>query len=190
MDSKRRNPQIEARWRDAIERHRASGLTTQAFCRREQLAAPSFYAWRYAIQERDAELDIPARPPFVPLIVRDLENSTLFSDCRGQLGVVIKIEHDLAETEKACPCCGEVSQRMGYDMSEQLEHLPASFQVLRHLRHKYVCHRCEAETLDAQIAMATRLPQPTDKGLAGLGLLAYVITSRLGDLSAIAAPRN
>jgi transposase len=93
----------------------------------------------------------------------------------------IEIEHDLPEAEKACPCCGEGRQRMGSDVSEQLEYLPASFKVLRHVRHKYVCRRCETETLNAQIAIAAKPPQAIDKGLAGPGLLAYVITSKLGD---------
>ena len=66
-------------------------------------------------------------------------------------------------------------------MSEQLEYLPASFQVLRHVRHTYACRRRETTAIDPQIATAAKPPQPIDKGLAGPGLLAYVITSKLGD---------
>jgi hypothetical protein len=33
-------------WRAAIARQRASGLSVRAFCRRENLSEPSFYAWR------------------------------------------------------------------------------------------------------------------------------------------------
>lgn len=47
----------------------------------------------------------------------------------------IEIEHDLADAEKPCPCRGEVRQRIGAEVSEQLEYLPASFKVLRHVRH-------------------------------------------------------
>jgi transposase len=93
----------------------------------------------------------------------------------------IEIEHDLADDEKPCPCCGEVRQRMGQEVSEQLEYLPASFKVLRHVRHTYACRRCEATAVDPRIATAAKPPQPIDKGLAGPGLLAYVITSKLGD---------
>jgi transposase len=93
----------------------------------------------------------------------------------------IEIEHDLADDEKPCPCCGAMRQRIGQEVSEQLEYLPASFQVLRHVRHTYACRRCEQEAFDPQIATAAKPPQPIDKGLAGPGLLAYVITSKLGD---------
>lgn len=93
----------------------------------------------------------------------------------------IEIEHDLDDAEKPCPCCGEVRQRIGREVSEQLEYLPASFQVLRHVRHTYACQRCEREATATPIATAAKPPQPIDKGLAGPGLLAYVITSKLGD---------
>lgn len=93
----------------------------------------------------------------------------------------VEIEHDLADDEKPCPCCGEIRHRIGREVSEQLEYLPASFKVLRHIRHTYACKRCETTAIDPQIATAARPPQPIDKGLAGPGLLAYVITSKLGD---------
>ena len=93
----------------------------------------------------------------------------------------IEIEHDLTDTEKPCPCCGEVRHRIGQEVSEQLEYLPASFKVLRHVRHTYACKRCETTAIDPQISTAAKPPQPIDKGLAGPGLLAYVITSKLGD---------
>jgi transposase len=93
----------------------------------------------------------------------------------------IEIEHDLADDEKPCPCCGEVRQRIGREVSEQLEYLPASFKVLRHVRHTYACKRCETTAIDPRIVTAAKPPQPIDKGLAGPGLLAYVITSKLGD---------
>jgi transposase len=86
-----------------------------------------------------------------------------------------------ADDEKSCPCCGAMRHRIGAEVSEQLEYLPASFQVLRHVRHTYACKRCETTAIEPQIATAAKPPQPIDKGLAGPGLLAYVITSKLGD---------
>ena len=93
----------------------------------------------------------------------------------------IEIEHDLSETEKLCPCCGEVRCRIGQEISEQLEYLPASFKVLRHIRPKYACRVCDAAGNSPQIAAKPKPPQPIDKGLAGPGLLAYVAVSKFGD---------
>ena len=71
--------------------------------------------------------------------------------------------------------------RIGQEVREQLEYLPASFKVLRHIRHTYACKRCETTAIELQIQKAPKPSQPIDKGLAGPGLLAYVITSKLGD---------
>ncbi len=93
----------------------------------------------------------------------------------------IEIEHDLAPEEKACPACGCERCRIGQEISEQLEYFPANFKVLKHVRHKYACAKCNADGYNPNIAAAKKSSQPIDKGLAGPGLLAYVITSKLGD---------
>lgn len=91
----------------------------------------------------------------------------------------IEIEHDL--DSKACPACGNERSRIGQEVSEQLEYFPASFKVLRHIRHKYACTKCDHDGYNPNIATAEKPPQPIDKGLAGPSLLAYLITSKLGD---------
>jgi transposase len=98
----------------------------------------------------------------------------------------IPIEHDLGGAEKNCPCCGERRQRIGQEKSEQLEHVPANFVVLQHVRHKYACPHCNSGQCpkcdgNGQIEIAVKPDQPIDKGLAGPGLLAYVVTSKLTD---------
>lgn len=91
----------------------------------------------------------------------------------------IEIEHDLAD--KACPACGCERCRIGAEISEQLEYFPASFKVLKHVRHKYACAKCDQDGDNPNIATAVKPPQPIDKGLPGPSLLAYVVTSKLGD---------
>jgi len=51
----------------------------------------------------------------------------------------IPVEHDLTAEEKKCPCCGLERCRIGQEISEQLEYVPASFKVLQHIRPKYAC---------------------------------------------------
>ena len=97
----------------------------------------------------------------------------------------IPIEHDLKPEEKLCPCCGLERCRIGKEVTEQLEYFPASFQVLQHIRYKYACKPC-AQGCDkcdgkANIEIAEKPGQPIEKGLPGPGLLAHVITSKLGD---------
>ncbi len=61
---------LEAAWRDRVTRWRASGLNVRDFCRREGLSEPSFYSWRRALAERDADAVAPDAPAFVPVHVR------------------------------------------------------------------------------------------------------------------------
>jgi transposase len=97
----------------------------------------------------------------------------------------IPIEHDLKAEEKLCPCCGLERCRIGQEVSEQLEYVPASFKVLQHIRFKYACKPCNQGCAKcdgkAQIEVAPKPVQPIEKGLPGPGLLAYVITGKLAD---------
>jgi transposase len=98
----------------------------------------------------------------------------------------IPIEHDLDEDQKNCPCCGNQRQRIGSEQSEQLEYVPANFIVLQHLRHKYACPHCNSAKCpkcdgQGQIEIAVKAAQGVESCLAGPGLLAYVVTSKLAD---------
>ena len=53
-----------------------------------------------------------------------------------------RLEHTLPEAERVCPCCKEVCQKFGEDLSEQLDYQPASLFVRQHVRFKYACPKC------------------------------------------------
>jgi transposase len=93
----------------------------------------------------------------------------------------IEVIHDLTDEQKKCPCCGELRACIGSETSEQLEYVPASLKVLKHVRHKYACRACDNNGDGGNIEIATKTPQPIEKGLPGPGLLAHVIVSKLGD---------
>jgi transposase len=87
-----------------------------------------------------------------------------------------RIEHDLPVAERRCPQCGHQRQRIGQEVSEQLDYQPAALFVVEHVRPTYACHHCQG-----QVTTAAKPAQPIDKGLPGPGLLAQVITSKYGD---------
>jgi len=93
----------------------------------------------------------------------------------------IKIEHDLPAGKKPCPCCGKQRRCIGTEVTEQLEFFPACFKVLQHVQYKYGCDDCDKNGDNPQIELAPKPPQPIEKGLAGPGLLAYVIVGKLAD---------
>ncbi|MGF6638014.1 hypothetical protein OKW38_000397 [Paraburkholderia sp. MM5496-R1] len=47
-----------------------------------------------------------------------------------------RIEYDLPDDQKICPCCAHELHRMGEEISEQL-HIEAKASVLQHVRFKY-----------------------------------------------------
>ena len=87
-----------------------------------------------------------------------------------------RVEHDLAEEEKPCPCCGEIRQRIGEETSEQLEFVPASLKVIEHVRFKYACRACQEH-----VVIADAPSKPIAKGLAGPGLLATIVVGKYSD---------
>jgi transposase len=92
------------------------------------------------------------------------------------------VEHDLPESEKSCPCCGKERTRIGCEESWQVEFIPGHFERWCHRRHTYACRDCDREGLGGQVETAPLTSAPAvDKGMAGPGLLAYVVTSKFAD---------
>jgi len=88
----------------------------------------------------------------------------------------IRIEHDLSDEEKQCDCCGVEKTCIGEDISEQLEIIPATLQVLQHVRLKYACLPCENGVVTAPLP-----PQPLPKSKASPALLAFITINKFMD---------
>lgn len=90
-------------------------------------------------------------------------------------------EHLLRTTQthlpqsSVCPDCGGGLRKLGEDVSEVLEYVPACFRVIQHVRPKLSCRRCE------RIVQAPAPSRPIARGLAGPGLLAHVLISKYCD---------
>ena len=89
--------------------------------------------------------------------------------------------HELSEQERACPCCGIERKEIGADESWQVEYLPGHFVRIHHLRKKYACPGCESNGNNPQMETAAKPETAIDKGMAGPGLLAYIVTSKFAD---------
>jgi transposase len=88
----------------------------------------------------------------------------------------VEVLHDLPEAEKICPHDGTALERIGEEVSEQLDVIPAKVQVLRHIRPKYACPCCRQG-----IKTAPMPPQPIPKSIASPALLAHVCTAKYAD---------
>lgn len=87
-----------------------------------------------------------------------------------------RVEHDLSESQKICPCCGDALTRIDEETTEQLEIVPAKIYVTQHVQFKYACRGCEDH-----IKTASKPPQPIAKALVSASLLAYIIVSKYVD---------
>ena len=74
-----------------------------------------------------------------------------------------------------CPDCGGALRQFGEDVSEQLERIPATFKVIRHVRPKFACAACE------HVVEAPAPERPIHRGLPGPALLAHVLVSKYAD---------
>ncbi len=80
--------------------------------------------------------------------------------------------HTHMPPEDACPDCGGQLRKLGEDVSEILERVPATYKVIRHVRVKMACSKCDV------IVEAPAPSRPIERGLAGPNLLAHVLVSK------------
>jgi transposase len=83
--------------------------------------------------------------------------------------------HDVADDDKICPC-GCLRTKIGEEISEQLEVIPAQLKVIRNVRYKYGCPHCEEGIVTAPLPK-----QPLPKGIPTAGLLAHVCVAKFDD---------
>ncbi len=84
-----------------------------------------------------------------------------------------RIEHDLPESEKHCSHCDQDLRRIGEEVSERYEYIPAQMKVIEDACFTYAC-ACTVKT-------AATPAQPIEKSTAGASLLAQVIVAKYAD---------
>jgi transposase len=78
--------------------------------------------------------------------------------------------------DKICPCCGGALHRIGEDVSERLDVIPAQYRVLVTHRPKYACRQCSDGVVQA--------PAPArliEGGLPTEATLAHILVSKYAD---------
>jgi transposase len=80
-----------------------------------------------------------------------------------------------APSSCTCPDCGAAMRKLGEDISEQLDFIPGTFKVIRHVRPKLSCGRC------ARVIQLPAPARPIERGMPAPGLLAQVIVAKYAD---------
>ncbi|MBA3012930.1 MAG: IS66 family transposase [Proteobacteria bacterium] len=93
----------------------------------------------------------------------------------------VDVIHELTEEERQC-ACGCLKSRIGEEVSEQLDYIPAKVRVIRNIRYKYACKNCEGVDDDGPTVSIARMPeQIIPKSIATPGLLAHILTAKFAD---------
>ena len=96
---------------------------------------------------------------------------------RGSLpGHLPRVETIVDVEDKACPCCGNGLHRIGEDVSEKLDIIPAQFRVLVVRRPRYGCRACEGT-----IAQAPAPARLIEGGIPTEATVAHVLVSKYAD---------
>ena len=88
------------------------------------------------------------------------------------------IDHELPEEERLCPVDGKAMPFIRWEISHQLDFVPA---LIRKLTHRRAVYACPAKHDQATLLTAPKPPQPIPKGLPTAGLLSQVVVSKFGD---------
>jgi len=88
-----------------------------------------------------------------------------------------RVEHRHEPEDTACPTpeCGQPMVRIGEDVSEKLDIIPAKFFVHRHIYGKWACRCCQS------LHQEPAEPDVVDGGIPASGLVAHTLISRFVD---------
>ncbi len=91
-----------------------------------------------------------------------------------------RVEYDLADDQKACPCCRHQMHRMGETVTEQL-HIEVKAKVLQNVRFKYACRHCDRTGINTPIVTAPMPVQPLPGSIATASTLAFALVHKYVD---------
>lgn len=84
-----------------------------------------------------------------------------------------RCEQVLEPEATACPCCQGQLHKIGEDVSEVLDIIPAILRVLRTIRPKYACRGCTDGVVQAKV-----LPRLIESGMVSTALVSHVVVSK------------
>jgi transposase len=93
-----------------------------------------------------------------------------------------RVEHHHEPEDTTCTAadCGQPMTRVGEDISERLDIVPAEFFVHRHIYGKWTCRCCQRQGIE-RLVQEPADPQIIDGGIAASGLVAHTLISRFVD---------
>jgi len=92
----------------------------------------------------------------------------------------VEHRHEPEDTHCTTADCGQPMSRVGEDISERLDIVPAEFFVHRHIYGKWACRCCQRQGIE-RLVQEPADPQIIDGGIPASGLVAHILISRFVD---------
>jgi hypothetical protein len=165
LDAKDRRLQQVQHWLEQLLRHRYGQ-------KRERVDENQLFLFAAELAHAGKEA-----PPAPQTEATSAESGSSKSKGHGRQALPKSLErrrvvYDLNEHERQCPQCQGELKRIGEEIRERLEYVPASFHVIEEACQKYACVK------GCTVVTAAKPMAPIEKGLPGPGLLAQVAVSK------------
>lgn len=161
----------------ALLRHKLDALCRKLFGKKTEKVSPDQLA--LAFEQLANETAAPSEPVETDSGESPTKERRRKPTGRRPLPAHLRREivvQDVSEEDKRCASCDVPKERIGEDVNEKLDYVPASIFVRRTVTPKYACPRCHSGVTSSPAA-----PQAVERGLAAEGLLAYVAVSKFQD---------
>lgn len=173
-----------------------AGLKARIFRLEEELALAQLH--RFAPRSESIWIASSTKPrtrPLRPMLKRRISPSFPTRDCRKRNSRKVgkrgrkplpanlprqRVEYDLADDQKICPCCLHPLHRMGELVTEQL-HIEVKATVLQNARAKYACRNCERTDIRTPVIIAPMPAQPLPGSIATASTLAFALVHKYVD---------
>jgi len=166
--------------RTALEEARAliADLRRQLFGVKADRLTPEQEAQMLALQQ-DVVAAVERPRPVSDEVLADERRVTRKRRRRPPRGGPVTIETETITLEPdvtTCPCCGEPLRRIGEEVTEETDFIPATLIRRRTVRPKYAC-RCG----EAKVVIAPLPPRLIPQSTLGLGLAVHILLTRYDD---------
>ena len=83
------------------------------------------------------------------------------------------VEVTIEPETTTCPCCAGALHRIGEDVNDVVDRVPAIIRILRTIRPKYACRTCEGTVVQAKAR-----PRLIESGMASTALVAWIASAK------------
>lgn len=189
IDSKTRELDIhknslrEEKFRVELLEERIHSLESRLFSKKSEKLGPIeeiqsvLFNEIESLHDSEPELSLDEETVTVPEHTRTKKRRKSIPDYLPRREVII----DIDESEKVCGC-GAAKSRIGEEVSEKVDYIPAKAFVRRAIRPKYACRKCQGTEDEGQPVSIAPLPHSLmGKSILAEGIFGHIIVSKFAD---------